>query len=206
MRDIKTGSAADPKPRAATARDEESVKPGQIASRRIHTGKIVKLDEDSVRFPNGTQGTLDIVRHSGASAIVPFLSDPAGDDPQLLLIKQYRYAAGGYMYESPAGRLDPGEDPKHCAIRELKEETGCTAARIEQVYSMFTTPGFTDEVIHLFVASGLQRGEHAREADEFMTVETIPLSAALDMVKKGEINDAKTALGILYAAGFVAGR
>jgi ADP-ribose pyrophosphatase len=182
------------------------IEPGQIASRRVHTGKIISVDEDTVRFPNGTEGQLDIVRHPGASAIVPFLSDPSGGDPQLLLLKQYRYAAGGYLYEIPAGRLDEGEEPRHCAERELKEETGCTAERIEHVYSMFTTPGFSDEVIHLFVASGLVRGEHAREADEFMTVETVPLSAALQLIKTGEIKDAKTALGILYAAGFVAGR
>jgi ADP-ribose pyrophosphatase len=184
----------------------QGVEPGQIATRRIHTGKIIKLDEDTVRFPNGTQGELDIVRHPGASAIVPFLSDPSGDDPQLLLLKQYRYASGGYMYEIPAGRLDPGEAPKDCAIRELKEETGCTAERIEQVYTMFTTPGFSDEVIHLFVASGLERGDHKREADEFITVETVTLSHALKLIKDGQIKDAKTALGILFSAGFVAGR
>ncbi|HEY4132954.1 MAG TPA: NUDIX hydrolase [Gemmatimonadaceae bacterium] len=184
----------------------ESITPGKISSRRVHTGKIITVDQDTVRFPDGSEGQLDIVRHPGASAIVPFMSDPAGDDPQLLLIKQYRYAAGGYLYEIPAGRLDGGEDPRDCAARELKEETGCTAERLEHVYSMLTTPGFSDEIIHLFVASGLERGDHAREADEFMTVEVVSLSNALLKIKKGEIRDAKTALGILFVAGFVAGR
>jgi ADP-ribose pyrophosphatase len=179
--------------------------PGKISSERIHTGKIIKLDRDTVRFPDGSTGQLEMVRHPGASAIVPFLSDPTGDDPQILLIKQYRYAADGFMYEIPAGRLDPGEEPSACAVRELKEETGCTAKHVEHMFTMYTTPGFTDERIHVFLASGLEHGEAAREADEFLTVETMTLSHALQLIKDGEINDGKTALGILYAAGFRAG-
>jgi ADP-ribose pyrophosphatase len=176
--------------------------PGKISSRRVHTGRIITVDTDTVRFPDGSVGELDMIRHPGASAVVPFLSDPTGDDPQLLLIKQYRYAAEEYLYEIPAGRLDPGEDPKHCAVRELREETGCTASRIDFLTTMFTTPGFTDERIHLFMAAGLERGETAHEADEFMTVETVTLSHALQLIQDGEIKDGKTALGILFAAGF----
>jgi ADP-ribose pyrophosphatase len=183
-----------------------TIVPGKVGSRRIHTGRIITLDNDTVRFPNGTVGDLDMVRHPGASAIVPFLTDPSGDDPQLLLVKQYRYAAEQYLYEIPAGRLDGGEDPKQCAARELREETGCTAQRLEFLFTMFTTPGFTDEKIHLFMATGLERGETAHEADEFMTIETVTLSHALKLIQKGEIKDAKTALGILFAAGFCAGR
>ncbi|MFI5233996.1 MAG: NUDIX hydrolase [Gemmatimonadales bacterium] len=178
----------------------------RIASTRIHTGKVISLDVDRVRFPDGTTGELEIIRHPGASAIVPFLSDPAGADPQLLLLRQYRYATGGMLYEIPAGRLDPGERPEQCARRELLEETGCTAQSIIPLTSMFTTPGFTDERIHLFLATGLTRGEARREADEFIEVETISLSAALQMVARGDIQDAKTALGILFVAGFRAGR
>ena len=177
----------------------------RIASRRVHTGRVINLDVDQVRFPDGTTGELEIIRHPGASAIVPLLTDPTGADPQLLLLKQYRYATGGTLYEIPAGRLDPGELPEQCARRELLEETGCTAASIVPLTSMFTTPGFTDERIHLFLASGLTRGEARREADEFIEVETIALSAALRMVETGVIQDAKTALGILFAAGFRAG-
>jgi ADP-ribose pyrophosphatase len=136
---------------------------------------------------------------------VPFLGDPAGPDPQLLLIRQYRYAANQFLYEIPAGRLDRGEDPRDCAVRELREETGCSAGTMEFLCTMYTTPGFTDEKIHLFMASGLEHGEHAREADEFMTVEPMAMSRALQLVKDGEIRDAKTALGILFAAGFRSG-
>ena len=180
--------------------------PGKLSSEPIYMGRIVKLFRDAVRFPNGSTGQLEIVRHPGASAIVPFLSDPRGDDPQVLLIKQYRYAAGGYIYEIPAGMLNPGEDPLACAHRELKEETGCSASSMEHIFSLLTTPGFTDERIEIYMATGLERGDTAHESDEFMTVETMTLSAALELVQRGEIQDGKTAIGLLFAAGFRAGR
>ena len=179
---------------------------GALESRRIYTGKVLNLDIDRVRFPDGSVGELEMIRHSGASAVVPFLSEPAGADPQLLLIRQYRYAANGFLYELPAGRLDPGEAPVDCARRELREETGCSAEQLDFLYTMYTTPGFTDERIHLFMASGLTHGETGHEADEFLTLETVPLSHALEMIRDGVIQDAKTALGILFAAGFRAGR
>ena len=177
----------------------------RMSTRRMYTGRIINLDIDTVRFPNGTVGELEMIRHPGASAVVPFLSDPAGEDPQILLIRQYRDAAEKYLYEVPAGRLDPGEAPEVCARRELREETGCEAQRVEHLYTMYTTPGFTDERIHVFMAVGLTRGENAREADEFIEVETMPLSRALSLVQQGEIQDAKTALSLLFAAGFRSG-
>jgi ADP-ribose pyrophosphatase len=177
-----------------------------IASHRIYSGKIVTLDVDQVRYPNGSTGEIEVVRHPGASAILPFLSDPAGDDPQILLLRQYRYTVDGYLYEIPAGKLDADETPAQCAARELKEETGCTAERIDHLLTTFTTPGFTNEQIHLYMAIGLTRGDAATEADEFLEVETVALSRALHMIQNGEIRDAKTALTILYAAGFRAGR
>lgn len=177
-----------------------------ISSHRIYTGRVVTLDVDQVRFPDGSTGELEMVRHPGASAVVPFLSDPAGDDPQVLLIRQYRYAASGYLYEIPAGTLDhPGEDPAECARRELKEETGCTADGVELLCSVYTTPGFTDEKIHIFMAVGLTRGEAAREKDEFLELHPVTLSRALHMIQQGEIQDAKSTVGLLYAAGFRAG-
>jgi ADP-ribose pyrophosphatase len=175
---------------------------GKRSSRRVYTGKIINLDVDTVEFPDGSVGELEMVRHPGASAIVPFLSDPYGPDPQLLLIKQYRYAAEGYMYEIPAGRLNAGEDPRACAIRELREETGCSALNIQHMYTMYTTPGFTDERIHIFMATDLTFGDTAHEADEFLSLETVPMRRALEMIRSGELNDGKTAAGILFAAGF----
>jgi len=159
-----------------------------------------------IRMNGRPVGELEIIRHSGASAVIPFLGDPGSNDPSILLIRQYRYAADGFIYEIPAGRLEPGEPPEECAVRELREETGCTAAKMEHLYTMYTTPGFTDEKIHLFVATGLVRGESALEADEFVEVVPMAMSAALMMIKDGTINDAKTALSILYVAGFFLGR
>jgi ADP-ribose pyrophosphatase len=176
-----------------------------LASHRIFTGKIFALDVDQVRFPGGSMGEQEIIRHPGAAAVLPFLSDPTGEDPQLLLLRQYRYAADGYLYEIPAGKLDPGETPAACAARELREETGCTADHIEHLLTTYTTPGFTDERIHIFLATGITHGTAETEADEFLEVQTMTLSRALAMIQQGEINDAKTALAILYAAGFRAG-
>jgi ADP-ribose pyrophosphatase len=177
----------------------------KLASHRVYSGRIINLDIDTVQFPNGSTGELEMIRHPGASAVVPFLGDPAGDDPQILLLKQYRYAAEDFLYEIPAGRLDPGEEPIDCARRELMEETGCKAERMVHLYTFYTTPGFTDEKIHAFMAVGLTRGKSRHETDEFITIEAMTLSHALGLIEKGEIKDAKTTLSILYAAGFKAG-
>lgn len=179
---------------------------GKVSGERRYTGKVISLDVDRVRFPDGSIGELEMIRHPGASAIVPVLSDPPGDDPQLLLIKQYRYAAEDFLFEVPAGRLEAGEAPEECARRELREETGCTAEKLERVFTMYTTPGFTDERIYVFLATGLTRGAPAREGDEFIELVTVTLSRALAMIEKGEIADAKTALAILYVAGFRLGK
>jgi ADP-ribose pyrophosphatase len=187
------------------ARAKQAKPDAQLATSELYKGKIFRLDRDTVRFPDGKEAELDIIRHPGASAIVPLMSDPEGDDPQLLLLRQYRYAAGGYIYEVPAGRLDGDESPAACAVRELKEETGCTAAKMEPLFTMFTTPGFTDEKIHVFMATGLTHGESAREADEFADVIVMGLAEALELIRTGEIMDAKTALSILYVAGFRTG-
>ena len=177
----------------------------QISSRRVYPGRIFHVDIDRVRFPDGSEGELEMLRHPGASAVVPFLSDPAGTDPQILLIRQYRYAADDFVYEIPAGRLDEGEDPAECAKRELREETGCTASSVERLTTIFTTPGFTDEKIHLFLATGITQGDHASEKDEFLEAVPMPLSRALAMIQDGEIVDSKTVVAILFAAGFRAG-
>lgn len=174
----------------------------QLASNRIHTGRVINLDIDTVRFPDGSVGELELVRHPGAAAVLPFASDPRGPDPTLLLIKQYRYAAGGPLIEIPAGRLNPGEDPEACARRELLEEVGVNPGRVERLTTIWTTPGFTDERIHLFWATDLTTGQHAREPDEFIEVVPTPLRTALTLIRDGVICDAKTVVSILYVAGF----
>ena len=178
----------------------------QLESRRVYTGRVVRLDVDTVRFPDGSTGELEIIRHPGAAAIVPCPSDPEGDpDPTILLIRQYRYAAGGPLWEIPAGTLDPGEDAETCARRELLEEAGVTAGRLQRLTSIWTTPGFTDEVIHLYLASGLTAGTPSRERDEFIEVVPQPLSQVLTRIRDGEVRDAKTVVAILYMARFVLG-
>ena len=175
----------------------------QIASKRVHSGRVIDLDVDTVRFPDGSVGQLEMIRHPGAAAVVPFASDPRGKDPTVLLIQQYRYAANGLLIEIPAGRLNPGEAPQVCAHRELLEEVGVKAGRVERLTTIWTTPGFTDERIHLFWASDLTADKPAREPDEFIEVIPKPLSEALQMVRSGEISDAKTALSLLFVAGFI---
>jgi len=177
----------------------------QLATRRVYAGNVVRLDVDTVRFPDGSTGELEIIRHPGAAAVVPCASDPAGRDPTILMIRQFRHAAGGPLWEIPAGTLAPGEAPEMCARRELREETGVAAERIERLASIYTTPGFTDEVIHLFWAQGLTPGESARERDEFIEVVPQPLSQVLTGIREGEIRDAKTVVAILYMAGFIFG-
>jgi len=178
-----------------------------IESHPIYDGRIVHLAIDTVRFPDGSSGDLELVRHSGASAVLPVLSEPDGPDPQILLIRQFRYASGGHMLEVPAGRPDrPGEDWETCARRELQEETGLIAESVTFLTTIFTTPGFTDEVIHLFMATGLSTGRRSLDADEFVESVPMALSEALERIRTGEINDAKTICCILFAAGFRFGR
>ncbi len=141
-----------------------------------------------------------MIRHPGASAVVA-LADPRGHpDPRIVLIRQYRYAAEEYLLEVPAGRLGQDEDPKACASRELKEETGYTAGEISHLFTMYTTPGFTDEKIHVFLAESLAEGPSRLEPDEFLEVDLIPLSVAVTMVEKTTVVDAKTALSILFVS------
>jgi ADP-ribose pyrophosphatase len=175
----------------------------QLDSRRIYTGRVVNLDVDTVRYPDGTTGDLEMIRHPGAAAVLPFASDPKGSDPTVLLIRQYRYAAGGQVLEIPAGRLAPGEDPAACARRELLEEVGVAAGRVERLTTIWTTPGFTDERIYLYWAADLTAGTTAREPDEFIEVVPTPLSHALEQVRDGSICDGKSVVAILYMAAFV---
>lgn len=178
------------------------VTPERVRTRRAYDGRLLKVDVDTVRSPTGTELELEIIRHPGAAAIVPLLSDPEAEDPSVLLLEQYRYAAGGTIWEIPAGVLEPDEPPLECARRELLEETGAHADHIEHLTTVFTTPGFTDERIHLFLASGLTIGEPSHQHDEFIQVKPRLLSDALSMIRSGQIVDGKSIVAILYVAGF----
>ncbi len=164
----------------------------------VRRGFPVRVTTERVTLPNGELIDLDIVKHPGAAAIVPFTADR-----EVLLIRQYRHAAGGTIYEVPAGKLDPGETPEACAVRELEEETGQRAGRIEKLGWIFTTPGFCDEVIHLFAAFDLDAVPTRLEADEIIELVPTPIDHALELVWSGELNDAKSALALLHAARHV---
>lgn len=178
-------------------------KPGQIDSRLVHDGRIVHLSVDTARFPDGSTGELELVRHSGAAAVVPVLGDADAEDPEIVLLRQFRYAAGGDIYEIPAGRPDEeGEPWEQVATRELEEETGYVAGSLRRVTTIYTTPGFTDERIHLFVATDLTRGETNLDEDEFVEVLTRPLSEVRAMVRDGRIVDAKSLIALLHYLTF----
>ncbi len=176
-----------------------------LSTRRVYTGRVVSLDVDTVRFPNGSEGELEMLRHPGASAVVPFLGSPTESDPEVLLIRQFRHASGGWLWEIPAGRREGDEAPVDTARRELAEETGYLAGRIEPLLSIWTTPGFTDERIHLFAASDLTPGETAQESDEVLELHAIRWKEAIKMVHNGTIDDAKTVIALLSVESARAG-
>jgi len=181
--------------------------PGRIGRRPIHSGRIVELSVDTVRFPDGSVGELELIRHRGASAVLPLLGSPEDEDPAVLLVRQYRYATGGFVYEVPAGMPDRSGEPwDDCARRELEEETGMRAGTLERMTRIWTTPGFTDEVIRLYLAWDLEEGEVRLDDDEFVEVVRVPFSRAVEWVRDGTIEDCKSIATILYAAHFVVGR
>lgn len=172
------------------------------SSDRLYSGRIFDVDLDTVEFPDGSVGTLEMIRHPGAAAVLPLLDPVEAPDPRVVLIHQFRHAADRYVWEIPAGRLEHGEQPEDCARREMAEETGYQAGRLEHLASVFTTPGFTDEVIHLFAGAVAGRGDHHREKDEFMEVRTLAWSEVGRMVARGDIIDGKTLCCLFYLQQF----
>ena len=142
--------------------------------RNIYTGKVVTLNVDTVLLPNGVTVDLETIRHPGAAAVVPIK-----DDGTVVLIRQFRHAAGGFIYEIPAGKLSPGEEPLQCAARELEEEVGYRASSFELLSSIFTAPGFADEVIHVYKATGLTKGRQQLDRDEVLEIVEMPLHLAI---------------------------
>jgi ADP-ribose pyrophosphatase len=159
----------------------------------IYTGRVVTLNLETVALPNGLSVELEVVRHPGAAAIVPMK-----DEGTVVLIRQYRLAADGYIYEIPAGKLNPGEDPTDCATRELEEEIGYRAERVDKLATFFTAPGFTDEIMHLYVANNLVRGTQHLDRDEVLEVVEMPLETAMTHIHDGTIRDAKTIVGLQW--------
>lgn len=168
----------------------------------VHDGRIVHLSVDTVRFPDGSVGKLELVRHKGAAAVLPVFGSVADPDPEVLLLRQYRYAGGGVMWEVPAGIIEPGESWEECARRELEEEAGLVAGTLVGLTTIHTTPGFTNEQIRLYVASDLGAGVARTDEEEFLQTRRMPLSRALELARRGEITDAKSLVALFLFARF----
>lgn len=162
--------------------------------RDVYRGRVVHLRLEDVELPNRERVTLEIVRHPGAAAIVA-----VDEDEQVVLIRQFRHAVGGFIWEIPAGVLEADEPPLDCARRELEEETGLRAADWVHLGSVFTAPGFCDERIQLFLARGLSPCQQRLERDEVLTVSRHSLTGSLQMIAAGEICDAKSVAGLHHA-------
>ena len=158
----------------------------------VWTGRIFNVDRLRVSLPDGRTAIRDVVRHPGAVAIVALT-----EDGRICLVRQYRTALGRVTVEVPAGKLAPGEDPLECASRELMEETGMEAEKIAFLTTIATSDGFCDELIHIYMATGLSFGRSNPDADEFINVDLVPLGELVDAVLDGRIEDAKTVVGAL---------
>ena len=166
-----------------------------ITQENVFDGRLFKVAVYEVGLQDGNTARREVVQHPGAVAIVAIDAEQ-----HVLLVKQYRIAAQAPLYEIPAGTLEPGEDPRDCAIRELREETGYKPLNIEPMGGLYTAPGYTDEYIHLFFTSDLSEAPLEQDADEFIELHRLPLSETLQMIESGEIDDAKSVLGLLRAA------
>ncbi|MDR3257137.1 MAG: NUDIX hydrolase [Endomicrobium sp.] len=164
-----------------------------IKKNKIYHGSVIDLFCDEVELPNGATAKRAYLRHPGAAAVLPFM-----DKENIILVKQYRHAINQITYEIPAGKIDNGEPPLECATRELEEETGYKAKKLEALLSFYPTTAFSNEVIYLFAAFGLKEGKPNPDEDEFVSREIISFKEAVEMVKTGKIRDSKTIIALLY--------
>jgi ADP-ribose pyrophosphatase len=163
----------------------------------VHRGKVFDLIVDQIEYPSGNRGIREVAHHPGGAVAVPVFPDGT-----VLLVRQFRYPFGIYTLEVPAGKLNPAEDPEPAAIRELEEETGYRAGTMEKLTAIYTTPGFCDEVLHIYLATDLKlspSGHRREEGEQTMTLEIIPLNEAIAMIERMEIVDSKTIVGLLMA-------
>ena len=166
-----------------------------VTSEPVYLGRVVRLYVDTVRLPDGREAQREIVRHPGAVAMVPVL--PSGE---VVLVRQYRHAAGRVLLEIPAGTLEPDEEPEEAASRELQEEIGYEPGSLIRLAGEYTAPGYTTELIHIYLATGLKPSSLAQDSDEFLEVVRLPLDEAVRRVEDGTIEDGKTIIGLLLAA------
>ena len=163
-----------------------------LSTERIYSGRVVNLEVSQVELPDGKQQMREIIRHSGASAVVAL-----DEDNRVLMVRQYRVAAGKVMLEIPAGLLNSSEDPMAAAVREFQEETGYKPTQIEALGGFHPAPGYTTEYINLYFATGLVESRLAGDADEFIEVDRLTIGEVMALIQSGEITDAKTIIAIL---------
>ncbi len=170
----------------------------RLGTREIYRGSTFNVDIDRVRLPNGRETDLELVHHRGAAAVVPLL-----DDGNVLLVRQYRYATGGWLLEIPAGKLDNGEPPEACAVREAEEEVGYRPGKLQPLGWIWTTPGFADEKIWLYLATDLQAARQSLEDHEVLSVVKMPLAEAVEKAFRGEIVDSKSAIALMRVSSLM---
>ncbi|MBQ7907089.1 MAG: NUDIX hydrolase [Clostridia bacterium] len=173
----------------------------KLSSKQIFDGKIVKLFVDTVQLPNGNEATREIVRHPGAVCVVPVT-----DDGQVIMVRQFRYPFEQVLLEIPAGKLEPGEDPLEAVKRELEEESGAVAGKIQHIGELYTTVAIFDEKIQIYLTTDLTFKDSHPDEDEFVEVTKIPLDTLVTMIMNGEIKDAKTQIAILKADKILGGK
>lgn len=164
-----------------------------ISTQKIFTGKIIQVQVDEVRLPNGHLSKREIVRHPGAVAVIAVT-----DENKMILVRQFRKPLEKTILEIPAGKLEKNEDPQDSAKRELEEETGYVAVHLEKIGSFYTSPGFADEEIHLFKATGLLKGKKSPDEDEFVELVELTMDECFKRVETGEICDAKTMVALYH--------
>lgn len=175
-----------------SAPGEEDGRLPVLSRREVYSGRVLRLEVDRVREHNGAEGIREVVRHSGSVAAVA-----VHEDGRVVLVRQWRHPVGAHMWELPAGLLNPGEDPAEGARRELEEETGLSPARMELVADFYTTPGFCDERMYVFRATSLTSVPPRPDEDENIEVKVCPLAEAIEMIRRGDIREAKTIIGLL---------
>ncbi len=192
----KSRSATFHKGKAAKSKTRAQPRVRVISSKTVYHGPVFWVTTDQVQEPGGVRVRRDIIRHSGS--VVVLAVDDSGTTPRILLERQYRHAANNYLWELPAGRIDPGEKPLAAARRELLEETGYTARKWRCILKFYASPGFVAETMAIYLATGLTAGAAQPEEDEIIHIRMLPLPAAVRMVLNGTIRDAKTISGILW--------
>src|ERR1700689_2709263 len=186
--------------RSQKPRSSKKTKVRLFSSRTVYRGPVFTITTDHVQEPGGIRVRRDLIHHSGSVVIlaVDESGDQSGSTPRVVLERQYRHAAGDYLWELPAGRIDPGEHELKAAKRELLEETGYTAAKWRRILKFYASPGFVAETMSVFLATGLRAGEAQPEEDEIIYKRMVPLPAAVRMVIRGTIRDAKTISSVLW--------